>query len=252
MKVKISAVVITYNEERNIERCLLALRDVADEIVVVDSYSTDNTIEIAKQNGALVIQRHFTGFTEQKNFALSKASYDHVLSVDADEVLTEKLRSSVLKVKDNWEADGYCLNRLTNYCGKWIYFCGWYPEWKLRLWDRKKGTWNGGLVHESVKLKEASIAKLSGNLEHYSYTSINQHIQQIIKFTDLGAEDLAAKKKNFLPFFHLLIYPFYTFINKYFIQQGFRDGYYGLVISVLTAWGKFLKYAKAIDRKKNP
>jgi glycosyltransferase involved in cell wall biosynthesis len=251
MKVNISAVIITFNEEKNIERCLLALRDVVDEIIVVDSYSTDNTTEIAKKHGALVIQRHFTGFTEQKNFALAKATYDHILSVDADEVLTEDLRHAIFNLRNNWEADGYCLNRLTNYCGRWIRHCGWYPEWKLRLWDRKKGSWNGGLVHETVKLKDASISRLAGDLEHYSYTSINQHIQQIIKFTDLGAEDLSTRKKKLIPFFHLVIYPFYTFLNKYFIQQGIRDGYYGFVISILTAWGKFLKYAKAIDKKKH-
>ena len=251
MKVKISAVIITYNERDNLERCLTALRDIADEIIVVDSFSTDETARIAKELGAIVIERKFSGFTEQKNFALSKASYDHILSVDADEVITEELRDAILEVKNKWKADGYYVNRLTNYCGTWIYHCGWYPEWKLRLWDRKKGGWEGGLVHETVKLKNASVSKLKGNLEHYSYTSINQHIHQIIKFTDLGAEDIISKKRKLIPFFHLVINPFYAFISKYFVKQGVRDGYYGFVISVLTAWGKFLKYAKAIDKRKH-
>lgn len=252
MKVKISAVIITYNEENNIERCLLALRDIVDEILVVDSYSTDDTAVIAKKHGAKVIERHFAGFTEQKNFALAKAQYNHILSVDADEVLTEKLRQSILDVKNNWKEDGYYLNRLTNYCGRWIRHCGWYPEWKLRLWDREKGSWEGGLVHETVRLKNSTTSRIAGDLEHYSYTSINQHIQQILKFTDLGAEDLTRRNKKILPLFHLVIYPFYTFFNKYFIQQGIRDGYYGFIISILTAWGKFLKYAKAIDKQKHP
>ncbi|MGK7389850.1 MAG: glycosyltransferase family 2 protein [Candidatus Cyclobacteriaceae bacterium M2_1C_046] len=248
--VKISAVIITFNEENNIDRCLLSLKDVADEVVVVDSYSTDSTPEIAKNYRARLITQSFLGFTEQKNFALDKAEYDHVLSLDADEVLSEELQNEILKIKSDWKADGYALNRLNNYCGKWIKHSGWYPEYKLRLWDRRKGRWIGGLVHESVKIDSPNVERLKGDLLHYSYTSINQHIQQIIKYSDLGAEDLMVRNKKVYPAIHLWLYPIYTFFNKYLLKQGIRDGYYGFIIAYLSAFGKFLKYAKAWDKYK--
>lgn len=248
--VKISAVIITFNEESNIDRCLLSMKDVADEVVVVDSYSTDNTPDIAKNYKARVVTQSFLGFTEQKNFALDQATYDHVLSLDADEVLSDELIKSILAVKKDWKSDGYMLNRLNNYCGKWIKNSGWYPDYKLRLWDRRKGRWVGGLVHETVKIDSSSVDKLEGNLLHYSYTSINQHIQQIVKYSDLGAADLSTHNKKIIPFLHLWLYPVYTFFNKYLLKQGIRDGYYGFIIAYLSAFGKFLKYAKAWDKYK--
>lgn len=248
--IKISAVIITFNEENNIDRCLLSLQNIADEIVVIDSFSTDNTPEIVKNYRAGLISQSFLGFTEQKNFAVQQAKYDYVLNLDADEVLSEQLQQSILEVKENWSADGYILSRLNNYCGKWIRHSGWYPDYKIRLWDRRKGQWVGGLVHEAVKLKSENVKKLKGDLLHYSYTNINQHLIQISKYSDLGAEDLITNKRTIIPLFHLWIYPVYTFFNKYLIKQGIRDGYYGFIISYLSAFGKFLKYAKAWDKQK--
>ncbi|MBT8332765.1 MAG: glycosyltransferase family 2 protein, partial [Deltaproteobacteria bacterium] len=139
--VKISAVIITYNEERNIGRCLDSVREVADEIVVVDSYSTDKTKEICHSMNVKFLQHHFEGHIEQKNYAVSCASCGQVLSLDADEVLSEKLQQSILAAKQSWRFDGYSFNRLTNYWGKWNRHSGWYPDTKLRLWDRSKGRW---------------------------------------------------------------------------------------------------------------
>ena len=249
--VKLSAVIITYNEEDNIDRCLLSLKGVADEIVVIDSFSTDNTPEIVKNYRAKLISQSFLGFTEQKNFALDQASYDYILSLDADEVLSEELRKNILETKRNWSADGYLLNRLNNYCGKWIQHSGWYPDYKIRLWDRRKGRWVGGMVHETVKINSPNTQKVKGDLLHYSYTSINQHIQQIIKYSDLGAEDLLSRNKKIIPVLHLWLYPVYTFFNKYFLKQGIRDGYYGFIIASLSAFGKLLKYAKAWNKYKS-
>lgn len=141
--IKLSAVIITYNEEDNIERCLESLEKTADEILVVDSFSSDRTAEICKSKGVEFIQHSFEGHIEQKNYALSRASNDYVLSLDADEALSDKLIQSIRAAKQNWSTNGYSVNRLTNYCGKWIRHCGWYPDKKIRLWDKRKGTWGG-------------------------------------------------------------------------------------------------------------
>ena len=137
MKVQISAVVITFNEERNIKRCLKSLVGVADEIVVVDSYSTDRTEEICRSFNARFIKHRFEGHIQQKNWAILQASSPYILSLDADEALSDNLRTSILRAKENWTHDGYYFNRLTNYCGKWIRHTSWYPSRKLRLWDAR-------------------------------------------------------------------------------------------------------------------
>ena len=140
----LSAVIITKNEEKNIARCLgFFIKIVADEIVVVDSYSTDKTEEICLNYNVRFIKHHFEGHIEQKNYALSQATYQHVISLDADEALDEEMQNSVLEVKKDWSFDGYTMNRLTNYCGKWIWHGNWYPDTKLRLWDKSKGQWGG-------------------------------------------------------------------------------------------------------------
>ena len=139
MEVQISAVIITFNEEKNIERCLQSLQGIVDEIVVVDSFSKDQTKSICEKYNVKFVEHAFEGHIEQKNYAITQASYPYVLSLDADEALDETLKSSILKVKKNWTHDGYSMNRLTNYCGSWIKHCGWYQDTKLRLWDARKG-----------------------------------------------------------------------------------------------------------------
>ena len=148
MKVNISAVIIAFNEEKNIERCILSLKNVVDEIVVVDSFSKDKTKEICLAHNVVFIEHSFKGHIEQKNWAYTQASNNYVLSLDADEALSDELKNSILAIKNNWKNDGYAFNRLTSYCGKWIKHCGWYPDIKLRLWDRRKGTWKGINPHD--------------------------------------------------------------------------------------------------------
>lgn len=140
---KISVVIITYNEERNIGKCLESIKEIADEVVVVDSYSTDRTEEIVKSMGGKFIQHPFEGHIEQKNWAITQAKYPHILSLDADEIPSDRLTESILNIKENWSHDAYYFNRLTNYCGKWIKHTSWYPARKLRLWDSRKGEWGG-------------------------------------------------------------------------------------------------------------
>jgi glycosyltransferase involved in cell wall biosynthesis len=243
-EVKLSVVVITYNEEKNIERCLKSVREIADEITVVDSLSSDNTVEICKGLGANVYSQKFLGHVEQKNFAITKADYPHILSLDADEALDEQLIESIKKVKQNWQADGYSMNRLTNYCGKWIRHCGWYPDTKFRLWDSRKGQWEGINPHDEYILEKGSKKQhLKGDILHYSYNTISDHIRQVNYFTDILSKATLqrGKRSNTLK---ILYKPAFKFLRDYILKLGILDGYYGLIICVISSHATFLKYAK--------
>ncbi|MBE9468693.1 MAG: glycosyltransferase family 2 protein [Bacteroidetes bacterium] len=249
--IKLSVVIITYNEEKNIERCLLSVKDIADDIVVVDSFSTDATKEICKKYNVQFIEHKFEGYIEQKNWAITQAKYHHILSLDADEELSKELIKSVKEVKNNWEYDGYYFNRLTNYCGKWIKHSGWYPDKKLRLWDSRKGKWAGTNPHDKFELQtNCKKYYITGDLYHYSYYSIFQHIETINKFSDIAAfaRFKKGKKSNILK---IIFSPFWKFFRTYFIKLGFLDGFYGFVISVNSAHSTFLKQVKLINLNKN-
>lgn len=241
---KLSVVIITLNEEKNIQRCLDAVKDFADEIVVVDSISTDKTKEICLQNKVRFIEHRFEGHIEQKNWAAAQASYDFVLSLDADEVVSEELKKSILEAKANKEFDGYYFNRMTSYCGQWIKHCGWYPDKKLRLWDRTKGSWTGINPHDRYELQAGCTQKyLKGDLLHYTYNSISEHVTQYNKFTDIGAREAYKQGKNsnlFIAFYKSA----WKFKRDYIFKLGFLDGYYGFIICRLSANATFLKYIK--------
>lgn len=244
MKVKISAVVITFNEERNIERCLSSLLGVADEIVVVDSYSSDRTGEICRSYGARFIQHRFLGHIQQKNWAILQASSPYILSIDADEVLSEELKASILTAKEEWSHDGYSFNRLTNYCGKWVRHTTWYPSRKLRLWDSRKGSWGGFNPHDRYYLKPGSSQqRLKGDLLHYSYYSVSEHLVQINLFSSILARSYYERGRGVNPL-TLFFRPLWRFIKDYLLRAGFLDGYYGYIISVNSAHEVFLKYVK--------
>jgi glycosyltransferase involved in cell wall biosynthesis len=243
--VPLSVVIITYNEERNIARCLEAVHGVADEVVVVDSFSTDDTVPISQQLGARVVQHAFEGYVQQKNFATAQALHHHVLQLDADEVLTEELRQSILAAKNNWQGAGYTLARLTNYCGSWVRHGGWYPDRKLRLYDRRLGQWEGLLLHERYEVAVGqSVSALTGDALHYSYDSVEQHVQQLNRFTSIAADELWLRGKHRVSLFHLLLKPWWKFVHGYFFRLGFLDGFAGLSIATISAWGVFLKFAK--------
>ena len=159
--IKLSSVIITLNEERNIGRCLDSLKGIADEIIVVDSGSTDRTEEICRSLGVKFIHHPFEGYTEQKNFAVGHCTFDYVLSLDADEALSEELKKSISAIKSKWNKDGYSFNRFTNYCGKWIKHCGWYPDRKLRLFKKNKGSWLGNKLHERFVLNDSGNSEFS-------------------------------------------------------------------------------------------
>lgn len=248
--IKLSAVVITYNEEKKIGRCLDSLIGVADEIIVVDSLSTDRTVEICKSKGATVISQPFLGYIEQKNFALEKSNFDYVLSLDADEVLSPELSKSILDIKVDYNSDAYEFNRLTNYCGKWIKHGGWYPDKKTRIWNKKDGKWGGTNPHDEVVLnKGTKVVKLQGDLLHYTTDSISQHIDQIQKFSSIAAQSLHKKGKK-TSIATILFNSWFKFVRDYFLLFGFLDGFYGFVVAFNSAFATYLKYLKLYSLNK--
>ncbi len=247
---KISVVIITFNEEKDIGRCLDSVQKFADDIVVVDSFSTDQTQHIVTSSGARFIQHTFEGHIQQKNWAITQAKYPHILSLDADEVVSKQLQDEIIKVKQHFQANGYYFNRMTNYCGKWIKHCGWYPDRKLRLWDSRKGRWGGINPHDRFKMEDGcNIKYIKGDLYHYSYHSISQHVLQIDKFTQIGAVE-ALKRGKAANIFLLLFKPAFKFFRDYFIKLGILDGYYGFVICSLSSVATFVKNLKMIELKK--
>lgn len=241
---KLSVVFISFNEEKNIERSLLSVREIADEIVVVDSYSTDGTKEICAKYEVRFIEHEFQGYVEQKNFAALQASNDLVLSLDADEVPDKKLIESISAVKMNWQYDGYYMNRLNNYCGTWIRHGTWYPNRKLRLWNRKKGKWGGFNPHDRFEMISGSnIGLLKGDLLHYSYDSIEAHVAQFNRFTTLSAIEMhnAGKKGTLI---NIYFSPLMHFLRGFFLRLGFLDGYYGIMICLINPFATYLKYLK--------
>lgn len=249
--IKLSVVVITFNEEKNLARCLKSVEAIADEIVVIDSFSTDKTKEIALKYNAKFIEHSFEGHIEQKNWAITQASFPHILSLDADEALDSNLVESIKNIKSNWTADGYKMNRLTNYCGKWIRHCGWYPDQKLRLWDSRKGKWGGINPHDEYKMENgASIQHLKGDILHYSFYTIKQHIDTVNSFSEIGAQQYFKKGKKG-GFLNIIMNPILKFVGAYFFRLGFLDGYYGFVVCAISAHAKFLKYVKLRELVKN-
>ncbi len=247
---QISAIIITLNVEAIIERCLDSLKGIADEIIVVDSFSTDLTMEICKRHNVRFLTHTFDGYRDQKNYALSLASYQHVLSLDADEALSEELRNSILAIKEDWKHDGYVFNRLNNYCGKWIRQSKWYPDKQLRLFDSKKGKWGGFNVHEKVIMQNgSSVCRVKGDLLHWAYNSQEDHLEKIKKYSTIGASEYFKAGRRTGPFAAIFHYV-WRFFKSYILQLGFLDGHIGYIICSTTAYSSYLKYAKLRNLQK--
>lgn len=241
----ISAVIITKNEEANIARCLQSLEGIVDEIIVFDSQSTDNTVEICNQFGALVTDATWRGYSQTKNEANAAASHEFILSIDADEALSEQLKAGILHVKEALHG-AYSCNRLNNYCGKWMKHGGYYPDRKVRLFDRNLAHWEGDHVHETLVLHEgANVQHLPGDLLHYTYTTSQDHEQRAQKYARLAAEKLKGKGSGVL-FFKLLFSPVFRFLKRYLLQGGFLDGSKGLSLHYITAKEVYWKYKWAL------
>lgn len=240
----ISAAIITFNESRNLPRCLASLEGVADEIIVLDSFSTDDTAAIAQAAGVRFEQHPFDGHIQQKNRAIERCSHDWVLSLDADEALDGDLRTSILAVKDRWDADAYSMNRLTNYCGKWVRHTGWYPDVKTRLFRKDVARWGGVNPHDKIELlTEAKLSHLNGDLLHYSYYTREDHLKQIEFFSGIAAQELHAGGKRGNGFL-TLVKVAAQFFKSFFLKAGFLDGRTGWTISRLSAYATYRKYSK--------
>lgn len=250
---KISGVIIAYNEEQYIAKCLESLQGIVDEILVVDSFSTDETLQICEKHGARVIQRAFIGFTDQKNYATEQAKFDYVLSLDADEALSEELKASILELKPTMDGEGYAFNILNHYCGKWIHHSSWYPGTKIRLYNKHKARWYSPTnIHETITLDNPkSVVKLKGDLLHWAYDSFSEHHLKIDTYTTLSAVNYVKNKSKKVPYTKIIINPFWKFFKNYFINRGFLDGFQGFVICCMSGYTTFLKYIKIIELQQN-
>ena len=241
--MKITATIITLNEERHIARSIESLR-CCDEILVVDSGSVDRTTELASKLGARVVESPWPGYAAQKNFAAEQARHDWILSIDADEALSESLEGEIWNLKKKGPGyDAYTMPRLAQYLGRWILHCGWYPDRKVRLYHRAKANWTGNFVHESVEVN-GRIGHLESNLLHFTCDSLSEHLKTMDRYTTLAAEELVSRKQKIL-LRNMILDPAWTFAKTYIIQRGFQDGLEGLTIAYMAALYTFLKYAKA-------
>ncbi|NNE08549.1 MAG: glycosyltransferase family 2 protein [Gemmatimonadetes bacterium] len=256
---KISVTIITKNEEAEIRECIESVA-WADEIIVVDSFSTDRTVEIANEMGALVEQRTFTGFTDQKQHASDNAAGPWILNIDADERVTPELRAEIEgalakshapngdpgnAAPSNGDPAGYTIPRRTWYAGAFVKHA-WWPDRKLRLFLKERGRWTGGSVHEGMAV-DGPVAELQSPLVHYSFRTLTDHLRTINNLTEHGADDLVRAGAG-RSIWNLIIRPPSTFIKMYFIRRGILDGWRGLVIAFLSAAHTTLKYAKARQR----
>jgi len=246
----LSVVLITYNEEKSIERCLKSVIQVADEIVVVDSSSTDLTREICLKYGVRFITHEFMGYGPQKRFAVSQATFNHILSIDADEELSETLKQSILEVKNDFYPACYSFNRLNFYCNKPIRFCGWYPDVQLRLFNRELANWNLNDVHEKILVMDGQKpVHLKGDLNHYTCQTISEHQAKELKYARINAGILVQKNARIYTFTPW-VKKYFRFLKTYLFKLGILDGYYGFVISKTVAKSSFLKYSIARNELK--
>ncbi|HET8542315.1 MAG TPA: glycosyltransferase family 2 protein [Anaeromyxobacter sp.] len=244
---RISAVLITKDEARNVERCLASLAPVADEIVVVDGFSTDDTVARCERLGARVVRHAWLGFGPQKNLANGLARHGWILSVDADEALDPFLQRAVAEAKAKGLRGAYEVSRLNWYYGRFVRHGLEYPDRKVRLFPRDKVRWNDALVHEGLVFAEPlAVTRLDGHLLHYTYGRVAEHVAKQDRYTSLAAED--AFRRGVRPsLVKLLLSPLAVLLKSYLLRRGFLDGVHGLVLSVLHAHGTFLKNVKLWD-----
>ena len=250
--MKISAVIITFNEEDRLPDALASLRGVADEIVVVDSYSTDQTVEIARQARAAVYQNRFEDYGQQKNFALQKAGNDWILNLDADERVSSELKDAIKELREKELPENvaaFAIKRKTFYLGRWIRHSGWYPDRKVRLFRKSGASWQGR-IHEKLQVT-GDIIPLSGAILHFTYRDIGDHVRRLNRYSAFQAEEIVRQNKKFL-FLRLLVLPPVTFLRHYIWKLGLLDGFPGFVIATISSWGTAMKYFKAIAIKRSP
>jgi len=240
----ITAVIITKNEEKNIQRCLDSLKTVADEIIVVDSHSTDNTVALCQQAGAKVIVQNWLGYGPQKNLGNNAAKNDYILSIDADEALDKQLTQALLEEKSKGLQGIYQISRFNYYYGKFIRHGSDYPDKKIRLFNRANTHWDEKDVHETLVLgPNQKITVLKGHLLHYTYYRVEEHILKINYYTTLAAQDYIKRGKK-ASIFKIVMSPLSTFIQSYILKRGFLDGMHGFILAIMHAYAAFARYVK--------
>ena len=249
MRLPISLVVITLNEEEHIADCITSV-PFAKEIVVVDSGSADQTVDIAKSLGAHVITNKFQGYRQQKQFALDNCTQPWVISLDADERLSPELQDEIIKTfaYPSEMVDGYWMTRISFHLGRWIRHGGWYPDWQLRLFKKKNAKWAGGNVHEHVEV-QGTKKRLKSSIQHFVFKNLDDQIDANNRYSTEGARDLQAKGVRFRVW-RLVLRPFGKFFECYVWKLGFLDGAAGFIIALGAAQSLFLKYAKLWELEK--
>lgn len=249
MENKLSTVIITLNEEKNIENCIKSVADISDEILVVDSLSTDRTKEICEKYEVKFVEQKFLGYRDQKNFAMNAAENNYILSLDADEAVSDDLKKFIIEQKEKgFQYDAYYVNLLYYLGGKWIKHGEWYPNAKIRLWNREKGEWGGQNIHENVKMKKnASIKRIKVDILHYPYEDIAELNEQLIKFAKVWSQEKFNKNKK-TNLFSAIGRSIFKFVRGYIFQLGFLDGFYGYVIAKSSAHYTFLKYTGLMEK----
>ncbi len=240
-RTRLSVCIVAMDEEDRLGDCLRSV-DFADEWIVVDSHSSDGTRELAASMGARVIERDWPGHVEQKNFALDQAEHEWVLCLDADERVSPELRESILAALASPTSDGFEICRRTWYLGRWIRHGGWYPDRNLRLFRRGKGRWGGTNPHDHMYV-QGTVARLSGDLLHYSYRSLSDHLRIIDSYTSIAAREKHARGKR-ASVIDLTLRPLWKLLRMYVLKAGFLDGVAGVVVAVMGSYYVFLKYAK--------
>jgi glycosyltransferase involved in cell wall biosynthesis len=240
---KLTVTVITRDEAENIGACLASVA-WADELVVIDSDSIDDTVAIARGHSARVEVRSWPGYSAQKNYAASIATHDWILSIDADERVPPKLAGEIRSLLSSEPARrGYRVPRVTWYLGRWIRGTDWYPDYQLRLYDRRAGQWSTRRVHESVTL-DGEPGLLKHDLQHFAYRDLSHHLSTIDRYTTLAAEQWAEEGRR-VSLAGVIVHPPFAFLRNYVLKRGFTQGAAGLLVSVLNSYYVFLKMAKA-------
>ena len=247
--MKLTVTVITYNEAAHIDAALASVA-WADEILVVDSGSTDGTADMARARATRVIVRGWPGYSEQKNFAADQASHDWVLSMDADERVTPQLAAEIRALLTKGpEARGYRIRRVSFYLGEWIRTTDWFPDYQLRLYDRRAGRWNGLRIHESFRLGDGRAGELKAEMEHYAYRDVRHHLQKIDAYTTLIVDEWyeRGRRTSAAP---LVFMPLLAFLRNYISRRGILQGTTGLIVSLLNSYYVLLKYVKLWERQR--
>ncbi|MBI5476072.1 MAG: glycosyltransferase family 2 protein [Ignavibacteriales bacterium] len=246
---KISVIIITHNEESNIEECLKSINWI-DEIIIVDSQSTDKTVSLAQNYTKNIFIKEWLGYSAAKNFALQQCKYDWVLWLDADERITPELAEEIKEIINiqNNNYSGYEVARRAYFLGKWIKHCGWYPGYVTRLFKKENVKFDDSAVHEKIIIN-GEISRLKNDLLHFTDDNLYHYLHKFNRYTSLAVEDLTRSRKIF-SIYDIIVRPTFLFFKMYFIRKGFLDGMHGFILSLLSASYVFVKYAKLAERKK--